>query len=106
MPARADWCAPACSPARWCRSTPEAASTSIWVDGQRGSYANYRVDATNVQTFGTGVRVTNAKLSNSRGWTTVQVLGSHEGPPCDNATITGNVVTHTHPSTTGTTVRG
>jgi uncharacterized protein DUF4214 len=71
-----------------------AALANVWVDGQRGGYANYSRSAINVQLFGgDGTRVVDSKLSNSSGWTTLQAYGSHEGLPCAGNTIARNLVT-------------
>lgn len=67
---------------------------AVWVDGQRGSYVNYVLNAIDVQTLGgSGTAVTNAKLSNSLGWSTLQALGTFEGRPCAGTTVSGNLVT-------------
>ncbi|MGI5131146.1 DUF4214 domain-containing protein [Pseudonocardia sp. CA-107938] len=67
---------------------------NVWVDGQRGSAENYHLEAINVQVMGgDGGAVTGSKLSNSRGWSTLQAFGSFEGLPCRSLTIADNVVT-------------
>jgi hypothetical protein len=66
----------------------------VWVDGQRGAYTNYVLNAINVQGLGgNGTEVSNSRLSNSAGWSTLQVFGAFEGLPCAAATVTGNVIT-------------
>lgn len=66
----------------------------VWVDGQRGAYTNYVLNAINVQGLGgNGTEVSNSRLSNSAGWSTLQVFGAFEGLPCASATVTGNVIT-------------
>jgi hypothetical protein len=67
---------------------------NVWVDGQRGAYTNYRLEAVNVQLMGgDGTTLADAKISNSQGWTNVQVFGTYENLPCAGATVSGNVVT-------------
>jgi hypothetical protein len=67
---------------------------SLWVDGQRGTSDRYRLNAINVQGLGgNGTEVANSTVSNSSGWSNVQVFGSYEGLPCPRATVVGNLVT-------------
>jgi len=67
---------------------------SVWVDGQRGIFTNYQYEALDVRTLGgSGTTVTNSKLSNSAGWSTLQALGSFEDHPCASVAVTGNLIT-------------
>jgi Domain of unknown function (DUF4214) len=89
------------------RLMPGASLRNVWVDGQRGSYVNYTTQAINVQALGgTGTAVTGSRISNSRGWTNVQMLGTYENHPCGGARVSGNLITayssdKTRPSQTG-----
>jgi hypothetical protein len=67
---------------------------NVWVDGQRGDFRNYVLPAINVEMMGgDGTAVSDSKLSNSLGWTSLVAFGSYEGLPCPSATIRNNVVT-------------
>ena len=76
---------------------------NVWVDGQRGvaPMSNglprpYAHDDINIQAVsGNGTSVTSNFVSNSAGWTSIQMFGSGEvhGVPCTNAYIQNNMIT-------------
>ncbi|MEU4703272.1 DUF4214 domain-containing protein [Nonomuraea dietziae] len=67
---------------------------NVWVDGQRGSAANYVQAAINVQLMGgSGTWLSDSKISNSLGWSNVQAFGSYEKLPCQSTRISGNLIT-------------
>ncbi|MFI9847393.1 DUF4214 domain-containing protein [Nonomuraea sp. NPDC051941] len=66
----------------------------VWVDGQRGAYTNFTLNAINVQLMGgDGTEVSGSKISDSRGWSSLLALGSGDNRPCPRAVISGNLVT-------------
>jgi hypothetical protein len=76
------------------RLNPGARLVNVWVDGQRGNHANFTSAAINVQVLGgSGSEVSGSKITNSRGWTSLLVLGKADNQQCDGATVSGNLVT-------------
>ncbi|MET7952142.1 DUF4214 domain-containing protein [Micromonospora sp. NPDC005324] len=76
------------------RLLPGAKLRNAWVDGQRGDFREFAAGAINIQTMGgSGTEVSSSKISNSRGWTNVQVFGSYEGYPCLSTVIVKNLIT-------------
>jgi hypothetical protein len=70
-----------------------AALDSVWVDGQRGM-VGFVDDGINVRLLGgDGTRIENSVITNSAGWSSVQVFGAAEGFPCSNAEVLNNLVT-------------
>jgi hypothetical protein len=70
-----------------------AALESVWVDGQRG-VVGFVDDGINVRLLGgDGTRIENSVITNSAGWSSVQVFGTTEGFPCSDVEVLGNVIT-------------
>lgn len=66
----------------------------VWVDGQRGQPANYSEDAVNVRLLGgNGTAVQYSRIDNTRGWTSVQLLGPITDKSCPYNSVYGNLVT-------------
>lgn len=66
---------------------------SVWVDGQRG-VVGFVDDGINVRLLGgDGTRIENSVITNSAGWSSVQVFGTSEGFPCSDVEVLGNLVT-------------
>lgn len=73
---------------------PGAKLKHVWVDGQRGNASNFNVPSINVQMRGgTGTTVTNSRIDNTAGWSSLTALGTTEGFPCSSNLISGNLVT-------------
>ncbi|HKQ09407.1 MAG TPA: DUF4214 domain-containing protein [Blastocatellia bacterium] len=71
---------------------------AVWVDGQRGvvGFDQNHINDINVALLpGAGSQVSDCLLSNTAGWTNLQVYGSGELPhkPCSNISIVHNLVT-------------
>lgn len=69
---------------------------AVWVDGGRGrlGYDQEKRDDINVALMGgTGTQVSDCLISDTSGWTGLQVYGSAEGMPCSNVSIVHNLVT-------------
>lgn len=69
---------------------------AVWVDGGRGrlNYSeSFRDDISVLLKGGTGTQVSDCLLSDTSGWTNLQVYGSGEGLPCNNVSIVHNLVT-------------
>lgn len=66
----------------------------VWVDGQRG-VVGFVDDGINVRLLGGGgTTIRNSMITNSAGWSSVQVFGTSEGFPCTSTVVvTGNLVT-------------
>jgi hypothetical protein len=70
-----------------------AALDSVWVDGQRG-VVGFLDDGINVRLLGgSGTRIEDSVITNSAGWSSVQVFGTSEGFPCNDVEVLGNLVT-------------
>jgi hypothetical protein len=69
---------------------------AVWVDGGRGrlNYMESMKDDISVLLLGgAGTQVSDCLLSDTSGWTNLQVFGSGEGRPCSNISIVHNLVT-------------
>src|SRR5205085_785450 len=69
---------------------------AVWVDGGRGrlKFAQAQMNDINVLLQGgAGTQVSDCLLSDTAGWTSLQVFGSAEGRPCSNVSIVHNLVT-------------
>ncbi len=78
------------------RVDPGARLTNVWVDGQvlRPQPQLQRPGMTNIEVEGgNGTEVSGTKVENSFGFSNIQVIGSGEGVPCQNALIASNLVT-------------
>jgi hypothetical protein len=91
---------PACSPeSKGCPAVileSGAKLKAVWVDGARGrlNYEEpFRDDISVLLLGGTGTQVSDCLLSDTSGWTSLQVYGSGEGRPCSNISIVHNLVT-------------
>lgn len=66
---------------------------NVWVDGQRG-VVGFIDDGINVRLLGgNGTSIFNSVITNSAGWSSVQVFGRAEGFPCEGSTVSGNLIT-------------
>lgn len=76
--------------------TAGAKLLNVWVDGQRDAPLDFSMNSINVDIAGgTGTTVSNNKISNTAGNTSLAAEGSGSKPPapCQSTVITGNVVT-------------
>jgi len=70
-----------------------AALEHVWVDGQRG-VVGFVDDGINVRLLGgDSTRIRNSVITNSAGWSSVQVFGTSEGFPCHAVQVWGNLIT-------------
>ncbi|MEA2559927.1 MAG: hypothetical protein QOH06_1431 [Acidobacteriota bacterium] len=66
---------------------------NVWVDGQRG-VVGFVDDGINVRLLGgNGTTIQFSVITNSAGWSSVQVFGTAEGFPCNDVEVLNNVIT-------------
>ena len=69
---------------------------NVWVDGQRGGSSNYVRDQVNILVDGNSnsSSVRHVRTSNSRGWSSLLLIGTHETAfGCNNALVEYNLIT-------------
>jgi len=75
------------------------ALTNVWVDGQQsalgyGKQLGGASDAADVVSLGgAGTTISNNRLTDTDGGTSIYAVGAADGPPCSHETIRGNVLT-------------
>lgn len=68
---------------------------SVWVSGQRGLFDFLAGDRPkNIHAAGGhGVSITQSRISDTIGWSSVQIRGSLDGTPCASVTVRDNLIT-------------